>query len=296
MRDGMMRRHSGLVAAGALVGVLMTAVPAAALPPDGAGSDTPGTSSSVSPSTLEPCQTLSFTVSGFPAGETVYVKIDDGVGYGDTSVQGSGVVHMQAIPSSGTVNGSFALPCSITPGTHWLRYLATQYVDHNNPGAGTIGFTNRGNSTFTVVAAGSSSGTNAGNSGSAVGGTGTAAQSSGTGSSGGNASSGLGAAVPQSGAVVGSGAEQVGGQGGTLAIDPNAVQATTPAPSPSTSAAATPSSTPSVIPAASAGAAAEAAPASSVPWVGIVVAAVLVAAGAIGAWAVLRRRGSGLNE
>ena len=68
--------------------------PASALPPGGAATvNTPGTSSSVSPSSVEQCGSVSYEVSGFPAGETVNVKIDDGnVSGGDKSVQGQGVV------------------------------------------------------------------------------------------------------------------------------------------------------------------------------------------------------------
>ena len=64
--------------------------PASALPPGGAATvNTPGTSSSVSPDSVEQCGSVSYEVSGFPAGETVNVKIDDGnVSGGDKSVQG----------------------------------------------------------------------------------------------------------------------------------------------------------------------------------------------------------------
>lgn len=251
------------VIAAALAAVLWAA-PASALPPGGAGSDTPGTSSSVSPTTLQPCQTISYTVSGFPAGETVYVKIDDGVGYGDTSVQGSGVVAQQAIPASGTVNGSFELPCAITPGAHWLRFLASKPVDSSNPGAGALGYTNRGGSDFTVVA-----------------GTGTGA-APGSGASGG----GLGAAAPAAGTTVGSGSAQVGGAGGTLSIDPGAVPSeTAAAPAPTASPAAT-----AATPAPTTIAAAAPAAAASVPWIGISGLVALLVVGAVAAWLLLRRR------
>ncbi len=202
---------AGAVTAGVLLGGL-SASTAWAIPPGGPGADTPGTSSSVSPSRLAPCQTISYTVTGFPGGETLYIKIDDGIGYGDTSVQGSGVISMQAIPASGTVHGSLELPCDIAPGGHWLRFLASQYVDANDPGKGVLGFTNRGGSDFTVVAGGG-------------GGTG--------GGGGGRGSAGLGGSAPAAGETVGSGAEQVSGQGGVLGIDPNAVEQPTPTPTPS---------------------------------------------------------------
>lgn len=266
----------GLLALGALA----PATPASALPPSGAGSDTPGTSSSVSPGTLEPCQTIGFTVSGFPAGETLSVKIDDGVGYGDTSVQGSGVIHIQAIPASGTVSGSFALPCDISPGPHWLRYLASAPAP-NDP-SGTIGYTNRGGSDFTVVA-----GTGAGGGGGGV-------------TGGASATSGLGRTAPAAGATVGSGAEQVAGQGAILVIDPAAVAAaakTADADEASGkqagSAAKTTSAKTSASPAAQNVASAALAAAGvvpAVPWIGIGGAVVILAAGGVGAFALLKRR------
>lgn len=233
------------VVAATLLG-LVTAAPAVALPPDGAGPDTPGTSASVSPRTLEACQTLSFSVSGFPAGETLYVKIDDGVGYGDTSVQGSGVWHMQAISSAGTVNGSFELPCDIAPGAHWLRFLASEELtDASGSYQGVLGYTRRGGADFTVVApraggssgsgtspgAGSGSGSGSGTSGSSGAGSGSA----GAGASSGSAANGAaaGGQAPAAGESVGSGAEQATGQGGVIAIDPQAAgaaPATTPDP------------------------------------------------------------------
>ena len=80
----------------ALIGVLVLlwgisfAPSVLALPPGGAATvDTPGTSSSVSPGSVEQCGSINFEVNGFPAGETVNVKIDDGsVSGGDASVQG----------------------------------------------------------------------------------------------------------------------------------------------------------------------------------------------------------------
>lgn len=144
----------GVMAAAAVIGgaVVGAASPASALPPDGAGSNTPGTSSSVSPSTLTAGGTLSFTLRGFPAGEIAYVKIDDGSGYSNQALQGTGVVYQQKIASNGTVNGTFALPGNIGNGSHWLRFLASKVAPG---GDGTIGYTNH-SPNFTVTGAAAS--------------------------------------------------------------------------------------------------------------------------------------------
>ncbi|MEP9382733.1 hypothetical protein [Nocardioides sp. KR10-350] len=144
-----------LLAAG--VGAAVT-TPAYAIPPGGAGSDTAGTSASVSPRTLTAGGTIGFTVSGFPAGETVYVKIDDGSFCSSKGVHGACVVHQQAIGASGTVSGSFVLPTDLEPGRHWLRFLASEEVTKDGQYAGVKPYTCRGNSDFTVVASGSTSG------------------------------------------------------------------------------------------------------------------------------------------
>ena len=101
--------------------------PASALPPGGAATvNTPGTSSSVSPDSVEQCGSVSYEVSGFPAGETVNVKIDDGnVSGGDKSVQGQGVVDEQAIGDDGRASGSVEISCDFPTGMHTLRFLAT---------------------------------------------------------------------------------------------------------------------------------------------------------------------------
>ena len=100
--------------------------PASALPPGGAATvNTPGTSSSVSPDSVEQCGSVSYEVSGFPAGETVNVKIDDGnVSGGDKSVQGQGVVDEQAIGNDGRASGSVEISCDFPTGMHTLRFLA----------------------------------------------------------------------------------------------------------------------------------------------------------------------------
>jgi hypothetical protein len=252
--------------------------PARAIPSGGPGADTPGTNSSVSPTTLSPCQTINFTVSGYPAGEIVYIKIDDGIGYGDTSVQGSGVWHSQAIPASGTVNGSFELPCDIAPGAHWLRFLASQYVDPADPGKGVLGFTRRGGADFTVVSAATPT------SGGAGGG-------SGTGGSGSNASSGLGGAVPEAGATVGSGAEQVGGAGAVLAIDPDLIAEASSAPVAESSSASSAAASAAAVESSQAAAAAPAATVTAnFPVVGVAGAAVMAGVGVLAAVSLMRRR------
>lgn len=135
--------------------VVATAFPAVALPPGGASADTPGTSTSVSPRTVEQCGTLNWNVAGFPAGETVHIKIDDGDGT-DQATHGAGVVQTQRIGSGGTASGSLQIPCTMAPGGHWLRYLATG-------GENNLGYTARAGSDFTVVArAGGNAGAGAG--------------------------------------------------------------------------------------------------------------------------------------
>ncbi|MFT4294397.1 MAG: hypothetical protein QM582_03175 [Micropruina sp.] len=141
-----------------LFGLALVLVPgqpdAAAIPPGGPGPSTPGTSSSVSPRSLQAGGVIRFTLRGFPRGEIVYIKIDDGRLCSNTS-HGACVYHSQKIPSSGVVNGSFRLPKSLKPGSHSLRFLASAYVDPKNPGKGTKGYTNRSPS-FTITSGGSS--------------------------------------------------------------------------------------------------------------------------------------------
>lgn len=127
--------------------------PASAVPGGGASPDTPGTSASVSPRQLSAGSVLSFRVSGFPGGETLYIKIDDGQLCSASSVHGACVVHQQAIPASGTVSGSFVLPSDVPRGKHWLRFLASEEVTKADGSyGGTKGYTRRGGSDFTVVA------------------------------------------------------------------------------------------------------------------------------------------------
>jgi hypothetical protein len=264
-----------------LVGLVGFAGPAAALPPDGAGADTPGTSASVSPTSLAPGATISFTLSGFPGGETVYVKIDDGVGYGDTAIQGSGVVHQQAIPASGTVRGSFTVPAGITAGAHWLRFLASaELTDANGGYLGVEGYTHRGGTDFTVVLPAGSTGAAGTSGGSVAAGTTTGGTAAGT----------------TAGTTAG-GATSVTGQGAVVQVQPAAPEATAPAeqataePSASASASAAASAEPRDTATADA-AVADAGSDAGAPVVGIVVGGVLALAGVafVTVTAVQRRR------
>ncbi|GAA3593591.1 hypothetical protein GCM10022198_16830 [Klugiella xanthotipulae] len=150
-----MRFRPLLVAVAAVLFLLGVAGGARALPPDGPSPDTPGTWASVSPARVAPGEALTFSLGGFPAGETVYIKLDDGSpDVCRVSAHGACVIHTQVIPSSGVVSGSLVLPHDLPAGAHWLRFLASAAVDPATPAAGTLGFTARGNSDFTVVAAG----------------------------------------------------------------------------------------------------------------------------------------------
>lgn len=180
---------------------------AVALPPGGAGDSTQGTESSVTP-TVQVGGEIGFALTGFPPGEVVYIKIDDGaLAGGDSSVQGQGVVHSQVIGADGSVAGSFVLPSYVAPGQHWLRFLASQ--PRQGHGGGVIGFTNR-SPEFTVVAA-ASGGAGAGGTGGA--GAGVANEAPGTGAErGGEAGQAAGAGGTGAAAGVGEGTAQ-GGQG-----------------------------------------------------------------------------------
>ena len=152
-----------LLAASAFTSVLVgIGAPSHAAPEGGASPDTPGTSSSVTPKTLAPGGRITFTIKGFPGGETIYVKIDDGNNCADTT-QGGCVYHQQKIPSSGTVTGSFTLPKSISEGKHWLRFLASKQI-FNAAGEfqGIEGYTLRKGSDFTVAKASAAKATTGG--------------------------------------------------------------------------------------------------------------------------------------
>ncbi|MFT4265120.1 MAG: hypothetical protein QM572_17185 [Nocardioides sp.] len=138
---------------------VLGAAPARAVPDGGAGANTPGTNASVSPRTTTAGSTIHFTVSGYPAGEVVYIKIDDGNFCAAKGVHGACVVHQQRLSSKGTASGSFVLPGDLEPGAHWLRFLASkEMTDAFGNYLGTKGWTTRKGADFTIVAGGSSSG------------------------------------------------------------------------------------------------------------------------------------------
>ena len=128
---------------------LVVAGPAAAVPPGGPSANTPGTSAAVSPTSLKAGDKISFRLRGFPAGETVSIKIDDGKECGQAAVHGACVIYKQRI-SSGSTYGSFRVPKDLKPGSHTLRFLASQVV--KSGGGGIKGFTLRSPS-FTIVSA-----------------------------------------------------------------------------------------------------------------------------------------------
>lgn len=184
-----------------LVVSLALAGPAAAIPDDGAGPDTPGTSASVSPKTLRAGETIRFTLSGFPAGEVAYVKIDDGVFCSESGVHGACVVHQQRIGADGRVAGSFTLPDDLEPGPHWLRFLASEEMtDAQGNYLGVKGYTRRGGADFTVVAGSAPAGGGGVTSGSPATGGGTAAGPTSTGA--GAVAAAVGTAVLEAGQVL----------------------------------------------------------------------------------------------
>lgn len=162
-----------------------------AIPPDGAGPESPGTSSRVWPTTVQPGDRLYFEVSGYPANETVYIKIDDGLACSDTS-HGACVYHTQALNSNGYATGSIVVP-ELAPGAHWLRMLATGDVFDEVTGEriGYEGYTRRGGNDFTVVSAGGSDSGTGGSSSSGNSSSGGSADSSTTGGSGSEAGGGV---------------------------------------------------------------------------------------------------------
>lgn len=199
--------------AGMLVAMMMLITsPAQAIPPDGAGPNTPGASSTTSPTSgLRAGDTLSFTVRGFPGGETLYIKIDDGQNCSQAAVHGACVYHQQVIPGSGTVSGSIVLPYDIAPGQHWLRFLASEEMrDSSGNVIGTQGYTLRGQN-FTVASNSSSSG-----GGSGSGGSGSGSSDSGSSGSGGSGSGGSGSGGGSS--TGGAGQSSGGGSTGNSVI------------------------------------------------------------------------------
>lgn len=150
-----------LLAVGSLALLIMVGAPATALPPGGASPNTPGTSASLSPTSLEAGDKISFKLQGFPAGETVNVKIDDGEECGEAAVHGACVVYKQRI-SAGSTIGSFKVPKDLKKGSHTLRFLATENVKKDGKVVGTLGYTLR-SPAFTIVAAEKSSTTKSSN-------------------------------------------------------------------------------------------------------------------------------------
>lgn len=173
-RQGVQRACAVLVAAAVAIALLATALllatasQVAALPPDGAGPDTPGTSSRVWPSEVKPGDQLNFEVSGYPANETVYIKIDDGQMCSESS-HGACVYAVQKLDASGSGSGSIIVP-ELSEGAHWLRMLATgdQFDQKTGEKIGYNGYTRRGGNDFTVVGSGSG-GSSTGGSGSGSG-------------------------------------------------------------------------------------------------------------------------------
>lgn len=139
---------------------------ASALPPGGASPDTPGTSGTVSPRQVAPGATVSFSIAGFPGGEVVSVKIDDGEFCSAKGVHGACVVHQQKSAKDGTLRGSFSLPGDLSAGRHWLRFLASEEMtDDAGNYLGVKPFSLKGDTDFTVVVPGAGGGTDQGTQG-----------------------------------------------------------------------------------------------------------------------------------
>lgn len=115
-----------------------------AIPPGGGSANTAGTTSTVSPSSVAQGGSLTWKVGGYPAGETVYAKIDDGEYRGTGITQGSDIVNSATIAADGSASGSFTIPSDLAAGAHTLRFLATS--------ADSKGYTHRSQE-FTVTAA-----------------------------------------------------------------------------------------------------------------------------------------------
>ncbi len=142
-----------------IITVVLAPLSAMALPPDGPSPNTPGTYAEVWPTTVSAGDVLNFRVSGFPAGEIIHLKYDDGNESvcGSSAVHGACVIHTQVIPTSGVTVGSVVIPSDLPAGDHWLRFLASSPAPG---GDGVLGFTlhgdggGYGSSNFTVVAGG----------------------------------------------------------------------------------------------------------------------------------------------
>ncbi|KAB1642745.1 hypothetical protein [Gulosibacter chungangensis] len=219
-----------MTATAALCAALFTPTAANALPPDGPSPDTPGTWSSVSPRQVAAGQTINFSVGGFPAGEIVHIKVNDGNPdvCSASATHGACVIHTQVIGSNGEAHGSLVVPSDLAPGSYWLRFLASEYVDPNNPSAGTRGYTNRGNSDFTIVSGSSGSNSGSSNSGSNSGSGGSGGNSGGT-NSGGSGGGSSTAVVPDVGGESSESTEE-GGDTSNQSLDEESLVAPTAPP------------------------------------------------------------------
>lgn len=280
---------SAVMVSGAALALVLPS--AAALPPGGADDSTEGTSSTVTGS-VEAGGTLSFSLSGFPAGETVSIKIDDGALDGsDNSVSGTGVVHQQKIGANGSVSGSFVLPSYVKPGTHWLRFLASQEIPESQ-GGGTKGFSNR-SPQFTVTGSASDSGDQGGAGGAAAG------SGSGASGAGGSSNAGGGSGSSGSGSDSGAGANAGVGAAGVAGSQATASAGASAKPTSGTlKVTASPSAKKKAQPAATTVTtivAMEQSPKSAFPVLGVSVfsAALLIGAVAIGAVLLRNRRRAG---
>lgn len=139
-----------------LVAGVAFAPPVHSLPPGGASPNTPGTSSALSPTSVEACGTMTWEVWGFAPNEIVNVKINDGaLSGGDMSVQGQGVVSQARADSTGYAVNSVDIPCGLEPGgNYWLRFLATEVL---NDAGETRGYTHQ-SQYFEVLPAANSGG------------------------------------------------------------------------------------------------------------------------------------------
>ena len=177
------------VCAAATLSLGLSVGTAYALPPGGASNNTPGTSSTVSP-TVKPGGVISFNLSGFPENTTVSVKIDDGEECPADAPQGACVVHQQKSDGNGNVSGSFVLPRDLKNGQHTLRFLATGTKKSAKGGDGVKPYSNK-SPVFTVT--GGSDGGNksgGGNSGGSSSNSGASNNNGGGSRSGGNKSGG----------------------------------------------------------------------------------------------------------
>ncbi|MFF7604112.1 hypothetical protein [Streptomyces parvulus] len=112
------------ITAGATLGLGALVVPAATA--SGSGTDTagrmaPAVDSAAAPTvtlgaaTVKPGGDMAFSVSGFPAGQRLSVKLDDATLLGQFTLD-----------EDGSFSGSVSLPAETSGAGHWLRFLAPQ--------------------------------------------------------------------------------------------------------------------------------------------------------------------------